>query len=248
VWGEANPRWLTTGKYSNEELKQILHDHIMEVVSHFKGKVAEWDVLNEPLEDDGSLRQTMWAKALGSEYPAIVFHWAHAADPEAKLFINEYGADGTTLKNGSPNPRAIGLAKLVTQLRKSGVPVDGVGLQMHDELNDFFTEKSIDANMKLFQSMGVETRVSEMDVNMDTDSAENEKNQAAIYRAALATCLINPKTCHSYSMWGFEDRYSSLQDNDAMYEPGEGLGIGMIFDKEGMPKPAYRALQQELAE
>ncbi len=247
VWGESNPRWLTEGNYTNEQLRNIIHEHIKTVAGHFKGKVTEWDVLNEPLEDDGSLRQTIWAKALGADYPAIVFKWAHEADPKAKLFINEYGADGVTDGDGDINARAEGLAKLVTKIRAGGGHIDGVGLQMHDKTDDYSKRASIEANMRRFNAMGIEARISEMDVSMDNSSSANVQKQAEIYREGIQACMNNPKNCHTFSMWGFEDKWSSLQKNNNMYSPDEGLGLGMIFDQNGEARPAYRAIQEVLS-
>jgi endo-1,4-beta-xylanase len=248
VWGEAVPRCVTEGGFSNAELRQILHDHVTTVVDHFKGRVDSWDVLNEPMEDDGALRQTIWATALGSDYPAIVFKWAHEADPNAKLYINEYGADGVQGEKGERNEKADGLANLVLRIRKEGAQVDGVGLQMHNEIDDYASKASIDENFKELQSLGIAVRISELDVKLhDRPDAFELREQADIHRDALQVCLSNRVSCGAFSVWGFEDKYSSLQNNEGMYERDEGLGNDLIFDRYGQPRPAYQALLDALA-
>lgn len=137
VWDEAIPWWLMEGKFSSTELKTILHDHITTVVGHYRGRVQEWDVLNEPLQDDSSQtgpRQSLWFNNAFNgkldEYVSSVFHWARKADPDALLCVNEFGVETAA-------PKADALYKLVKRhIQKLGTPIDCIGLQNHYASSD----------------------------------------------------------------------------------------------------------------
>ncbi len=138
AWYSQNPAWLTQmcndPSVTRDQAIAILRDHIYTVVGHYKGKVAEWDVVNEALNDDGTLRagcgegQTPWAKMIGSDYLDLAFQFAREADPAAKLFYNDYGGEGLGTKSDA-------IYNLVAGMKQRGVPVQGVGLQMHVDLN-----------------------------------------------------------------------------------------------------------------
>jgi len=232
VWGEAVPQWVSQGNFSSAELTEILHQHITTVVSRYRGRIAEWDVLNEPLDDDtGKLRATVWQRALGTAYVATVFRWAHEADPDARLYVNEYGIE-------SAGSKADKLFALVQAAVQAGVPIHGVGFQGHEDLGEEADPAELRASMARYQSLGIDVRISELDDNPGhRPSAAELAEQAAFYRAELDVCLALPH-CISFSTWGFTDRYSSLA-NDGAYDD---LGFGLIFDEDYAPKPAYDAL------
>src|SRR5690348_11165511 len=94
VWHSQLPDWLTGGSFTNDQLAAILKQHIFTEVGHFRGKIWQWDVVNEPFNEDGTLRTTMWYNALGPNYIADALRWAHEADPRAKLFLNDYNIEG----------------------------------------------------------------------------------------------------------------------------------------------------------
>ena len=124
VWAQQLPGWLTSRTWSRAELRDVLRWYVTCVVRHFRGRVATWDVVNEPLADDGSLRPNVWRRVLGPAYLALALRWAHAADPAARLLVNDYGIERS-------GPKADGMARLLRALRAARVPVDGVGLQSH---------------------------------------------------------------------------------------------------------------------
>ena len=202
------------------------------MVGHFRGRVAEWDVLNEPLDDDTSgLRDTIWKRALGPDYVATIFQWAHEADPDAKLYVNEYGVEAAGAK-------ANALFTLVQSARSAGVPIDGVGFQGHEDLGEETDPAELQANMARYQPLGVVVRVSELDDNPGHTPSQSElAQQAAFYRRELDACLALPH-CVSFSMWGFTDKYSSLADDGAY----DAIGHGLALDEAYAPKPAYDAL------
>jgi len=229
------PSWVTERGRDREEMMAILRDHIHTVVGHFRGKVRWWDVVNEGIGDDGSLRDTIWLRGIGPDYMELAFHWAHEADPKTRLFYNDYGAEGLNKKSDA-------IFELVKDLRRRGVPIHGVGLQMH-----LFGEpprpQEVAVNMKRLNDLGLEVQITEMDVPIQGMSGTTEEKlaaQARIYRDMLETCL-SAKNCTAFVMWGFTDSHSWIPwftgNPDAP----------LIFDENYSPKPAYFALADALA-
>jgi endo-1,4-beta-xylanase len=226
VWHNALPPWLTSGAYSPDDMKAILQNHIQTTVGHFKGKLYSWDVVNEAVAPDGTLRQTPWS-AIGPDYVADAFRWARAADPDAKLFYNDYGAESSPAK-------ADGIYNLVKSLKDAGVPIDGVGLQMHLSLSQSYGDFA--ALLGRFGSLGVEVHVTEMDVMAGSpETPENLAAQAAMYGRVMSACLAQP-SCKGFVLWGFTDKYSWRAANSPL-----------IFDASEQPKPAFTALEQALS-
>src|SRR5437763_5045966 len=128
VWDEMVPGWVLHGDWTRAQLEDVLHAYITAVVSHYRGKVEEWDVVDEPLTTDGRMRRSIWERVIGPDYVSLAFKWAHAADPGARLFLNEYGAEWN-------DPKEHALFQLVSGLRTAGIPIGGVGFQAHLLLN-----------------------------------------------------------------------------------------------------------------
>lgn len=128
VWHSQLPGWLTAGVADGSigagELRGILRKHITTEVKRYKGRIQQWDVVNEVFEEDGSLRNSIWLQKLGPSYIADAFRWAHAADPKAKLFLNDYNVEGV-------NAKSTAYYELAKRLRAEGVPVQGFGIQGH---------------------------------------------------------------------------------------------------------------------
>jgi len=234
VWQEQNPSWLTDGHWNRDQLISLLREHIMRVVGHYRGRVAQWDVVNEPLAEDGTLRPDIWSEGIGPDYIAMAFDWAHQADPRAELFLNEYG-----IEFGGPKTDAA--YRLVAGLRAQGVPVEGIGLQMHDPVETSPELPALPVVMARLNSLGVDVAVTEMDVWLPTASAAADLGaQAAYYRTVLADCLAAAR-CSTFSTWGFTDRYS--------WVPGRfpGYTDALPWDSELRAKPAALAIRAELA-
>jgi endo-1,4-beta-xylanase len=241
VFGEANSAWVTQLPISSTadktHIEQIMIDHINQTMRHFKGKILSWDVVNEPLADydtpagvDG-LRQHIWYKALGEQYIATAFTAARQADPQAKLFINEFGIE-------ADDARWQTFLQLVTKLKMQGVPIDGVGFQAHvygagDEISPSVLRSHIQDLAKL----GLVSRISEMDVYDDKGVAA----QAAQFANVFAACLAEP-SCVSWSTWGVTDRYDmSLDDANTMQ-----TGSDFLWDASGRPTPGVMAIRHEI--
>lgn len=234
VWSQALPPWVVQANFARDELVSILKEHVTTVVGRYKGRVRYWDVVNEGLRDNGTLRNDIWRRGLGPEYTELAFRWAHEADPEARLFYNEYGAEGIGLKSE-------GVHELAQRLIRRGVPIHGVGLQMHVRVDDYPNPEDVAANMRRLAALGIEVHISEMDVRIPLPITEEKLNaQACVYRAMLDVCLSAPN-CKSFVLWGFTDRYSWIPENYP------GYGAALIFDESYRPKPAYHALMDVLS-
>lgn len=232
VWHSQLPAWLNNGDFTADELREILHKHITDEVTHFKGKIWQWDVVNEAFNDDGTMRDSIWLQKLGPGYIADAFRWAHQADPKATLFINDYNVEGV-------NAKSTALYNLVAQLRKEHVPVHGVGIQGHLDVQ-YSAPHDIAANMKRFDDLGLETAITEADVRipMPADNTELEA-QAEAYDVLLRGCLLT-EHCTDFTVWGFTDKYS--------WVPGvfTGEGAANILDENYKAKAAYNAMSQDL--
>ncbi|MDP2030498.1 MAG: endo-1,4-beta-xylanase [Thiobacillus sp.] len=233
VWHQQLPDWLTQGHFSQDELKTILREHIQTLVTRYRGRVASWDVAAEAVGEDGQSRDTFWSRSIGPDYLALAFRWAHEADPQAHLRYNDYGGE-------SAGAKANGIYRLVADLRGQGVPIHGVGLQMHVSPDDAPPSKDVRANLQRLAALGLATHISEMDVMLPLPASRTNLNkQAALYRDTLKLCLAQPQ-CHSFSTWGTTDLYSWIPD----YFPGQGAAL--LFGTDGHAKPAYDSIQRVL--
>jgi endo-1,4-beta-xylanase len=231
VWGEANPAWVR--QLPADQLEKAMLDHIKITADHFKGKVASWDVVNEPFDDDewDALRPTIFYKAMGESYIAKAFIAAHEADPEAKLYMNEYGLeeDGWRWDN---------FLALVTKLKKEGVPIHGVGFQAHVyESRDKIDPTVLRKHIQQLAAIGVNARVSEMDVYSD----DGVRIQSQQYRDILNACLAEPN-CVSWTTWGVSDRYDYFRDDDGSIQTGEDF----LWNSRLQPNPMVKTLQDLL--
>jgi endo-1,4-beta-xylanase len=265
VWHHQNPKWLTDGKFAPTELAHILENHIKTVVGHYRGKIFAWDVVNEAYDElhPGAVRSTIRrdqpgiAIAASRERQAVSkpdpskldrswqnysyiersFHWTHEADPRALLFYNDAEAE-------VENPKSDAIYAMVLDFRRRGVPIDGVGFQMH--IADLHADAAaISANIGRFTALGVQVHITEMDVALAVDSKGNPrpedlKAQANIYRQIAVACLSHPG-CTAIETWGFTDRYSWIGSHSK-----QTRGAALLFDREYRAKPAYEALRYAL--
>lgn len=246
AWATYNPKWLTQGDFSSEHLRDLLHEHIRRVVGHYRGKVFAWDVVNEAFDENGKLRNSIWYNqpgigiaSNGSAYIEQAFRWAHEADTKALLFYND--AEGESI-----NQKSDAIYAMVRDFKARGVPIDGVGLQMH--IANFAVDvNSIAANIERLTRLGVQVHITEMDVALPVDSAgqavhaEDLQREAEIYREVATVCL-QYRGCTALQTWGFTDKYSWL----GWFTHGK-KGAGLLFDRLYQPKPAYEALHRILA-
>jgi endo-1,4-beta-xylanase len=245
VWGRSNPEWLSHEHFTPPQLARLLHQHIDRVMSHYADQVFAWDVVNEALDENGNLRDSIWYNqpgvgfsGQGTKYIEQVFRWAHKADPTALLFYNEAEGEGMNRKSEA-------IYAMVDNFKKRNVPIDGVGLQMHIPSLDADLA-GIAANIARLAALGVQVHITELDVSVPLDSSGQVRpddliRQADLYRGIVAACL-NTVGCTAIQTWGFTDKYSWIGSHSR-----GARGQALLFDRAYQPKPAYRALLEEIS-
>ncbi len=235
VWHSQLPAWLNQSapNMSSNQVRALLKKHVQDQARHFRGKIWQWDVVNEAFNEDGTLRDTIWLRTIGPDYIADAFRWAHQADPKAILFYNDYNVEGI-------NAKSTAVYNLLRQLRRQHVPVGGFGAQGHLSTRYPFPQDILQ-NLRRFGRLGLATAITEADVRHDLPVDPAEVNaQAEGYSLMLESCLLE-RSCISYTVWGFTDRYQ--------WVPGAfpGQGEAAIFDVNYNPKPAYNSMRRDLA-
>jgi GH35 family endo-1,4-beta-xylanase len=241
IWHECTPSWVEDGDFSREEMIEIMRDHIYAVVGRYKGRIAVWDVVNEAI-DGGSWRETIWYKKIGEDYLDLAFQFAHEADPNAKLYYNDYGAEGINQKSDR-------IYAMLQDMLAQGIPVHGVGLQAHITLGDtsargWLQSSKFEKNINRFGELGLTVDITEFDVRYSGETTEAIlQKQAADYYNLLNTCLANPY-CHTFVVWGVTDRFSWLRQASFVNNP---TVKPLLFSDTYEPKPAYLAVKEALA-
>src|ERR1700677_68219 len=245
VWDHNNPDWLSTGHFTSDELSRLLREHITHVMRHYAGQVFAWDVINEALDENGKVRDSIWYNrpgigfsGQGTAYIEQVFRWAHAADPKALLFCNEAEGEGINRKSDA-------IYSVMKGFKQRGVPIDGIGLQMHVPSLEF-DGPGTTANIARLTDLGLQVHITELDVSLPLDSngsvwAEDLARQAEIYRGIVRACLNSPG-CTAIQTWGFTDKYSWIGSHSRGTR-----GQPLPFDRTYRPKAAYWAILQELS-
>jgi endo-1,4-beta-xylanase len=245
VWGRDNPDWLVRGNFTTKELSRILQQHITRVMKHYEGQVFAWDVVNEALDEKDKVRDSLWynqpgigMEGKGTAYIEQALRWAHRADPHALLFYNEAEGEGMNQKSDA-------IYAMVKDFKRRGVPIDGVGLQMHVPTLDVDVAAII-ANIARLTALGLQVHITELDVSLPVDSngnarADDLQRQAEAYRGIVRACLNNPG-CTAIQTWGFTDKYSWIGSHSR-----GARGQALLFDRAYQPKSAYRAVFEELS-
>lgn len=222
VWHGSTPSWVNA--LSGAELRVALDRHIRATASHYRGRVHAWDVVNEAVADSGAgLRDTVYRQKLGDSYIADAFRLAREVDPQALLFYNDYGGEGLNAKSNR-------IYELLVDLRTKGVPIDGVGLQMHITANSRPSDASIAANMGRLAALGLIVHISEMDVRINAVGGGQQTRlevQRTTYRDVVRVCMLEPR-CEAITFWGFTDAYTWISGDSPL-----------LFDVLYQPKPAY---------
>jgi endo-1,4-beta-xylanase len=245
-WHSQAPAWMFKNEKgdtaSKELLLQRLKDHITTVVNRYKKDIYAWDVVNEAIDDNNAnyLRNSAWYKICGEEFIAKAFEYAHAADPKAVLFYNDYNTE-------IPGKRDR-IYKLVKSLKDAGVPIHGVGLQGHWSVNNPSREE-LEKSIQMFSSLGLQVQVTELDVSVyggrqggqliqgqrDTTStftAEMEQQQRDKYKMVFDVFRQYKGKISGITFWNVSDRYSWLDGRGRKNYP-------LLFDMNHQPKKAY---------
>jgi endo-1,4-beta-xylanase len=255
VWHNQLPDWLTTGvangTISDDQLRNLLHKHITDEVTHFKGKIWQWDVANEFFTDSnpsGLNPNDFWVSHLGKNGEDIIgeaFRWAHQADPHALLFYNDYNIAGEDISNAKSD--AV-YAWVKGELAK-GVPINGIGDQGHLDTQYPFPT-GMTGDLQRYASLGLKSAITEADVrtfvNNATDQVPTDNlelfAQPYEFDQMMKACLA-VRQCISFTVWEFGDAVSWVP---GFFKTPIQEGYATIYDNNLNPKPAYTALQQDL--
>ena len=243
AWHSQVPSWVSSdGRKNNNgftrrQLLDILKNHIYNVVGKYKGKIREWDVVNEVLDDDQSvvrtnpgtykLRPSIWATYIGEEFIDSAFVWAHEADPSAKLYINDYGVESM----GSTKAEAY--FNLVKRLQSSNLPIDGCGLQCHLTTGQLDTLR-LENNIQRYAPLGLNCIITELDIALANPSAPDALETQAKEYAAITRVFLRNDNCPTLMVWGISDNHSWRQNQPLM------------FDSNCNAKPAYYYVHAQL--
>lgn len=263
VWHSQAPSWFFTDSQGKDVTRDVLIErmrtHITTVVTHFKGKVKGWDVVNEAVMDDGSFRKSKFYDIIGEDFIQLAFEFAHEADPDAELYYNDFSMAEPGKRNGVVN--------MVKKLQERGVRLDGIGMQCHigldyPSVNEF--EKSIEA----FAALGVKVMITEMDVTVlpmpdfrmgaDVSASLNYQKELNPYADALPDSvnqlfekryldffrlfIKHSSSISRVTLWGVNDKQSWKND-----WPVRGrTDYPLLFDRHNQPKPVVESIIREV--
>ncbi len=259
IWHQQTPKWVFQDDQGNpvgrDTLLGRMHDHISTVAGRYKGKIGGWDVVNEALNEDGTLRESPWKKIIGEDYLLKAYQFAHEADPQAELYYNDYSLENPPKRNGA--------IELIKKLQAQGVHIAGVGLQGHYNM-DWPSPAQLDETIGAFSRLGVKVMITELDMDVlpsatGSQAAEISMNfalqaklnpytnglpdavqqQLAKRYADLFAVLVKQHAVVSrVTFWGVTDGDSWLNG-----WPVKGrTAYPLLFNREGMPKPAFDAV------
>lgn len=259
VWHKQVPAWVfRDGKgnlLSRDALLERMHEHIFTVVGRYKGRIQSWDVVNEALNDDGTMRQSLWEKIIGDDYVAKAFEYAHDADPHAQLTYNDYDLENPAKREGA--------IALIRKLQAEGVPITSVGLQNHDNLKRPAPDQE-DATISALGALGLKVAISELDIDvlptashegsgdMNFHIAQNPKlnpyvnglpqavqqELARRYADLFRVFIKHAGMVTRVTFWGVTNRDSWLNNR-----PVRGrTNYPLLFNRDGDPTPAFYAV------
>uniref|UniRef100_L2FLQ3 Beta-xylanase n=1 Tax=Colletotrichum fructicola (strain Nara gc5) TaxID=1213859 RepID=L2FLQ3_COLFN len=225
---------VSQGTWTPETLTPVIEAHISNTVAHFAGACYSWDVVNEALADNGTLRDSVFSRTLGQDFIPISFRAAAAADPAAKLYYNDFSLEFNSKKTD-------GAVKIVQDLKAAGVRIDGLGLQAHLEVGKTPSPQTLSKVMSRFTDMGLEVALTELDIRHGKVPADDAavQQQAKDYASVVKTC-VDAKGCVGVVVWEFTDKYSWIPSTF------QGQGDACLFDKDMNPKPAYDSIKAVL--
>ena len=261
VWHNQTPNWVFQDAQGNpvdrDTLLKRMRDHIHTVVGRYKGRIHEWDVVNEAIYDDGKLRVTnKWHQIIGDDFVAKAFQYAHEADPAAKLNYNDFALEDLPAKRA-------GVIALIKKLQAEGIPITGIGSQMHVKM-DTPTVEQTEAALVDFEKLGLKIAITELDVdvlpearqyrgaNLETNAAlrakldvypnglPNSVEQALTkrYKDLFAVYLKHSDRIDRVTFWCVTDGDSWLN-----YWPVRPrTNYPLLFDRDGKTKPAFDAV------
>jgi endo-1,4-beta-xylanase len=246
VWHSQTGAWVFEGAdgkpADRDTLVARMRDHIRTVVGRYKGKIHGWDVVNEAIEEDGSMRKSPWQVGIGDNYVAKAFEFAHEADPDAELYYNDFNLE-------KPAKRA-GVIKLVKDLQARKLRIDGIGNQGHWRL-DTPTIGEIDMALVELHATGLKVMYTELDINLLPNTARGadpavanpyanglpddvQQQLARRYADVFRVFLKHSDAVTRVTFWG-------LSDADSWLNRGR-MNYPLLWDRQRQPKPAFNAV------
>ncbi len=226
LWYTQVPEWVEQSDPADREI--LMREYIVRILQRYEDSITLWDIVNEPMDEAGNLRNSVWFQGMGEQYIDIAYHQARQILPQATLILNEYDIEF----NG---PKSDGFFNLVERLQSRAVPLDAIGFQMHL----FTTFDQFDEVRQKFQraaDLGLDIYVTELDVSFPEGSTQRDfERQGEIYHEVLSICLEQPR-CKALQTWGFTDQYSWRE----RLQP-------LLLDSRYQAKPAYGRLQDRLS-
>ena len=259
VWHQQTPRWVfedaSGAPVSRDTLLARLRDHIQTVVGRYRGRVNGWDVVNEAVDEDGTLRKTPWLAIIGEDYIERAFEFAHEADPAAELYYNDYSVENAPKRNG--------VIALIRKLQAAGVPVAAVGLQGHNRMT-WPTVAQQDSTLAAFGALGVKVNITELDI--DVLPAATRSQTAEVTLSAAPAAALNPYVgglpdsvqqalARRYAdLFGVYMKYRDVIERVTFWGVTDGdswlngwpvrgrTSYPLLFDRAGQPKSAFDAV------
>ncbi|KAA8904964.1 glycosyl hydrolase family 10 protein [Sphaerosporella brunnea] len=230
VWHSQLPSWVSSITDKNT-LTSVIQNHINTVVGRYKGKIYAWDVVNEVLDDSGNFRNSVFYKLLGEQFIDLAFKTARAADPNVKLYINDYNLDG-------PGTKIDNLIALVKRLQSRGVPIDGIGSQSHLILGQV---GGVQTQLQRLAATGLDVAITELDIRIPKDvTSAKLSQQQSDYNTVFKACLNVPK-CVGITMWGVSDKNSWVDSTFPSYD------APLLWDDYYNRKSAYTGADAALS-
>jgi len=244
IWGRLGIPAYVREEDSPEDMRAMLRTHLAAVLGRYRGRIAQYDAVNEPItflgadEGTGGLDGNVFYRTLGPTWVRDVLDLAHELDPDAELFVNDFGVS-------APGPKQDRFFELVRELVESGAPIHGVGFQGHIRppfLRDFDpTEEEHADAIRRFAALGLRVEITEIDVTIDPSQPGALERQAETYRRLTRACFTTPG-CDGITTWGVTDKFTWIRDFFAV------AGAPLLFDASYAPKPAYFAVRDALEE
>lgn len=259
VWHNQAPDWVfqdDQGKpLTRDALLARMHDHITTVVGRYRGRIKGWDVVNEAVDEDGTMRESKWRKIIGPDFILKAYQYAHEADPAAELYYNEYSLENAHKRAGA--------VRLIKELQAQGVRITAIGLQGHYNL-DWPTQDQLSETITTFTQLGIKVNITELDINVLPSASQNvtadvslkyqaaaklnpytnglpatvQQALAARYATLFGVFMQHRQSMERVTFWGVTDGNSWLNDWPI---PGR-TNYPLLFDRAGQPKPAFTAV------
>ena len=249
AWHSQVPSWVSTlaqqvesaGGSARDTLLSVLKTHIDSVVGHYKGKIREWDVVNEAINDNGThgwrSEGSVWYQYIGRDFIDSAFVWAHKADPDAKLYYNDYALEWGM---GTGTKAQFAYDSIAVRLKNAGIYITGIGTQTHIQNTHTSTPSNLRTLASKLKSIGMTMQITELDIGFALGTAISDADYAAqghLYRQFM-DLFLEAENMEAFVIWGFSDKYSWLKDQ-SKYN-------GLIFDSSFAKKPAYDSLVASL--